>query len=221
MTETIPKPMIPVHGRPFLEHEILLLKSHGIREFVLCVGYLGEQIEKYFGTGKKMEVGIQYSYDGSNLLGPAGALKRAEPMLNESFFVTYGDAYLRLDYQRVMEYFLQSAKLGLMVVYKNKNKYGKSDLAVKDGYVTRYDKNGQGKEEMIWINFGVSVLRRDALELIPTATACGEEEFYGKLIKKRELLAYSTTERFYEIGNPNSLLEFEEFISAEEQQRPP
>ena len=164
---------------------------------------------------RSLGVSIKYSYDGSNLLGPAGALKKAEPMLNDSFFVTYGDAYLRLDYQRVMEHFLHSAKLGLMVVYENKNKYGKSDLAVKDGYVIRYDKKGQGGEEMIWINFGVSVLRRDALELIPTATSCGEEEFYGKLIEKKELLAYSTTERFYEIGNPNSLREFEEFISSE------
>ena len=144
MTESIPKPMIPVHGRPFLEHEILLLKSHGIRDFVLCIGYLGEQIENYFGDGKKLEVNIEYSHDGPDLLGPAGALKRAAPALNDSFFVTYGDAYLRLDYQRVMEYFLHSEKLGLMVVYENKNKYGKSDLAVKDGYVIRYDKKSQG-----------------------------------------------------------------------------
>ena len=216
MTESIPKPMIPIQGRPFLEHEILLLKSRGIREFVLCIGYLGEQIEDYFGTGKKLEVNIEYSHDGPDLLGPAGALKRAAPVLNDSFFVTYGDAYLRLDYQRIMDYFMRSEKLGLMVVYENKNKYGKSDLVVKDGYVTRYDKKSQGVEEMAWINFGVSALRKKALELIPAETACGEEEFYGKLIKQRELLAYSTAERFYEIGNPNSLREFEEFISAEE-----
>jgi NDP-sugar pyrophosphorylase family protein len=213
MTETIPKSMIQVHGRPFLEREILLLKSHGISDLVLCVGYLGEQIENYFGTGKKLGVSIQYSYDGSDLLGPVGALKRAESMLNSSFFVTYGDAYPRLDYQKVMDFFQQSTKLGLMVVYENKNKYGKSDLVVKDGYVTRYDKKYQNKE-MVWINFGVSILRKQALDMIPSRP-CGEEEFYGKLIDKGELLAYPTNERFYEIGNPNSLREFEEFISAE------
>jgi N-acetyl-alpha-D-muramate 1-phosphate uridylyltransferase len=217
MTQSIPKAMIPIHGMPFLVHEILLLKSHGISEFVMCVGYLGEQIEEYFGRGKKLGVDIEYSYDGQNLLGPAGALKRASPILDNTFFVTYGDAYLRLDYQKVMDYFLHSGKLGLMVVYENKNRYGKSDLIVKDGYVTRYDKKSQGKnEDMTWINFGVTVLQKQALQLIPNDNAFGEEEFYGKLIKLGELLAYSTTERFYEIGNPDSLREFEEFISTEE-----
>ena len=214
MTETIPKPMIPVRGRPFLEYEILLLKSHGIGDFVLCVGYLGEQIEDYFGDGKKLGVSIQYSRDGSNLLGPAGALKKAEQILGESFFVTYGDAYLRVDYQRVMNSLLNSRKLGVMVVYENKNRYGKSDVVVRDEYVEQYNKKEQS-EGMIWINFGVTALKKKALELIPDGRECGEEAFYGELIKRRELLAFSTSSRFYEIGNLNSLREFEEFISVE------
>ena len=206
--------MIPVHGRPFLEYELLLLKSHGITDFVFCVGYLGEQIEDYFGTGKKQGVRIRYSHDGSNLLGAAGALKKAASILDDSFFVTYGDAYLRLDYQGVMANFMNSDRLGLMVVYENRDKYGRSDVMVKNGYVVRYDKKSRGeKEEMIWINFGVSALRKHALEVIPEEKVCGEEEFYGKLIEQRQLVAYPTTERFYEIGNPDSLQEFEEFIS--------
>ncbi len=208
--------MIPVRGRPFLEYEILLLKSHGISDFVLCVGYLGEQIERYFGDGKKLGVrSIQYSRDGSNLLGPAGALKKAGQFLGDSFFVTYGDAYLRVDYQRVMNSLLDSNKLGVMVVYENKNEYGKSDIVVKDGYVIQYNKRIQS-EDMTWINFGVIALKKNALEFIPEGRACGEEVFYGELIKRRELLAFSASNRFYEIGNPNSLREFEEFISAEE-----
>ena len=208
--------MVPVHGKPFLEYELLLLKSHGISDFVLCVGHLGEQIVDYFGDGKKHDVRIQYSYDGQNLLGPAGALKRAFSILNDSFFVTYGDAYLRLDYQKVMADFMNSDKLALMVVYENRNKYGRSDVIVKDGYVVSYNKRDLwGNEWMSWINFGVSVLRKNALEAIPENKPCGEEAFYGKLILQRQLLAYPTMERFYEIGNPNSLREFEEFISTE------
>ena len=86
---------------------------------------------------------------------------------------------------------------------------------VKDGYILQYNKSIQS-EDMTWINFGVSALRKNALEFIPDGRECGEEEFYGELIKRRELLAFSTSNRFYEIGNPNSLREFEEFISAEE-----
>ena len=213
LTETIPKPMVLVRGKPFLEYELLLLKSHGISDFILCVGYLEDRIEGYFGAGEKLGIRIQYSHDGPDLLGPAGALKRSEKLLDEEvFFVTYGDAYLRMDYRRAMECFLGSEKLGMMTVYENKNRYGKSDLVVEDGYVVRYDKKNL-VEGMNWINFGVSILRKQALRFIPENKVCDEEEFYGKLIDQRELLAYPVAERFYEIGNPGSLREFEQFIS--------
>jgi len=214
LTETIPKPMMSIKGRPFLEYELLLLKSHGIHDYVLCVGYLGEKIEEYFGDGSNFGVTIRYSHD--TLAGPAGALKRAEDLLEDIFFVTYGDAYLRLDYEQVMEYFTEKKELGLMTVYENRNNYGKSDLVVRDGYVVRYDKK-KNNEAMNWINFGVSLLRKKALELIPKDRSfVDEEEFYGNLIERKELLAYEVRERFYEIGNPASLQEFEKFVSQEE-----
>ena len=97
LTDKIPKTMVQVHGRPFLEYEVELLKSRGVDELVLCVGYLGEQIERHFGEGRWFGVRIRYSYDGETPLGPIGALKKAEAMLEDKFFVTYGDAYRRLD----------------------------------------------------------------------------------------------------------------------------
>lgn len=211
-TKTVPKPMIRVGGKPFLEYEIELLRRSGIENFLLCVGYLGEQIEDHFGDGSEFGVAIRYSFDGPALLGPAGALKRASRHLDDSFFVTYGDAYLRADYTKIMAGLLDSGALGVMAVYKNKNSHGRSDLIVKDGRVLRYDKKVQA-EGMLWINFGVSALRKRALHLIPSGKACGEEEFYGELIRRRELMAFSVRKRFYEIGTPASLEEFSKFIS--------
>ncbi|MHB8565635.1 MAG: sugar phosphate nucleotidyltransferase [Nitrososphaerales archaeon] len=212
LTNNVPKPMIPVNGKPFLEHEINLLKENGITEYVFCVGYLGEMIQSHFGNGEKFGVNIQYNFDGPKLLGPAGALKQAESMLHGSFFVTYGDAYLRANYHDIMECLLRSDKLALMAVYQNDNKFAKSDLAVKDGLVTKYDKKNQSKE-MTWINFGVSAMKKDALQFIPSGRECGEEEFYGELIKRNQLIAYPVVNRFYEIGNPDSLKEFEQFMT--------
>ncbi len=214
LTRTVPKPMVPVLGRPFLEYEIELLKRNGIDDLVLCLGYLGESIRKHLGGGQAFGVRIRYSFDGPELLGPAGALKRAEPLLQDSFFVTYGDAYLRADYKKIMSRLLESGALGLMTVYKNDGRHGRSDLVVKDGYVVRYDKK-KSVEGMAWINFGVSALRRRALQLIPPGGPCGEEEFYGELIALRELLAYPVRRRFYEIGTPAALREFEGFISGQ------
>ena len=212
LTRSVPKPMVLVNGRPFLEYEIGLLKRSGISDVVLCVGHLGEKVEGYFGDGSEWGVRVKYSYDGPKLLGPAGALKLAEPLLEEFFFVTYGDAYLRADYRSMMSALVGSGRLGVMAVLENRNEHGRSDIAVSGGRVVRYDKKGGG---MDWVNFGISALRKRALALIPPGRECGEEEFYGELIKREELLAFPVAERFYEIGTPTSLKEFEGFISKQ------
>jgi N-acetyl-alpha-D-muramate 1-phosphate uridylyltransferase len=212
LSESVPKPMVLVNGRPFLEYELALLRENGVADLVLCVGHLGELVEEHFGDGAEWGVRIRYSYDGPGLLGPAGALKKAEPLLRERFFVTYGDAYLRADYSGIMAALVDSGRLGVMAVYENENRLGKSDVAVEGGRVVRYDKTGKGA--MRWINFGVSALRREALALIPSGRGVGEEEFYGALIRRGELVAYPVKERFYEIGTPASLREFERFISG-------
>jgi NDP-sugar pyrophosphorylase family protein len=205
--------MVLVNGKPFLEHEISLLKRSGIDDFVLCVGHLGEKVEGHFGDGSRWAVKIRYSYDGPRLMGAAGALKRAEPLLEDCFFVTYGDAYLRADYRSMMSALVESGRLGAMAVYENHNKFGKSDVVVRGGYVARYDK--KGGDGMDWVNFGASALRKGALAFIPSGKECGEEEFYGELIKRHELLAFPVNERFYEIGSPSSLEEFARFISSQ------
>jgi NDP-sugar pyrophosphorylase family protein len=211
MTQRVPKAMIEVRGRPFLEYELDLLRVGGVDDVVLCVGHLGELIEGHFGDGRDFGLRIRYSWDGPKLLGPTGALKRAEPMLGEQFFVTYGDAYLRVPYGAMMKAFRDSGRLAMMATYRNENRHGRSDLAVKGGRVVRYDKRGTG---MSWINFGVSALRKAALSLIPPRVEFGEEEFYGRLIERKELLSFPVTKRFYEIGTPDSLREFERFVAS-------
>jgi N-acetyl-alpha-D-muramate 1-phosphate uridylyltransferase len=211
MTETVPKAMVPISGRPFLEYQLELLREGGIQDFVICIGHLGDQIQHHFGDGQDLGVKISYSRDGPRLLGPAGALKRAERLLDGTFFVTYGDAYLRAPYRSVMGRLRASKNLAVMTTYRNDNRHGTSDLLVSRGYVVGYDKKG-GKR-LRWINFGVTALRKDALALIPPGSYFGEEEFYGALIAKKELLAYPVTKRFYEIGGPNSLADFVRFIS--------
>jgi N-acetyl-alpha-D-muramate 1-phosphate uridylyltransferase len=214
MTETIPKALTPVLGTPFIDYQVKLLRGAGVKDFVVCIGHLGEMIESHLGDGRRFGVRVDYSRDGPELLGPAGALKRAESHLQDSFFVTYGDAYLRAPYPRIMDALLESDRLGLMVVFRNNGRYGRSDIVVESGMVTRYDKK-RSFDGMNWINFGVSALRKQALRAIPDGRACGEEEFYGGLIREGQLMAYPVADRFYEIGTPSTLAEFERFISRE------
>jgi len=213
ITEEIPKAMTPVHGKPFLEHQLNLLKRHGISDIVLCVGYLGERIKEYFGDGRKLGVKIRYSEETGGLLGTAGAIKNAQDFLEEVVFVTYGDAYLILDYREVMRYFKKSNKLGLMVVYKNLDKYDRSNVVVEENMVKIYSKKRRAPN-MIYIDFGVSVLRKKALDLIPKGKVTDLEELYRELIGRKELLAFETDQRFYEIGSAEGLEEFEGLISS-------
>jgi len=213
ITEEVPKAMILVHGKPFLEYQLGLLKRHGISDLVLCVGYLGEKIKKYFGDGGKFGVKIKYSEETGGLLGTAGAIKNAQDLLEDAFFATYGDAYLIMDYQGAMRYFRKSNKLGLMVVYKNFNKYDRSNVVVEGDMVKFYSKKMRAPN-MVYIDFGVSVLRKKALDLVPRGKVTDLEEFYRKLVERKELLAFETRQRFYGVGNLERLEEFKKLVSS-------
>jgi N-acetyl-alpha-D-muramate 1-phosphate uridylyltransferase len=212
LTENMPKPMVPVAGKPFLDRELIFLKKNGFREFVICVGYRSSMIKDYFEDGHALNISIVYSEDGEKQLGPAGALRKAASYLQGEFLVIYGDSFLRLDYAAFTSKFHSSRKMGLMAVLENHNKFGKSDLVVQNGLVTKYDKSGM-TPGMTWINYGASLLRKEALDFIPDSVAVGEEQFYGELIRRKELAAFQTYERFYEIGTIGGLREFETFVS--------
>jgi NDP-sugar pyrophosphorylase family protein len=211
LAKNIPKSMIEINGKPFLEYQIENVKKRGIKDIILCVGHLSEKIEGYFGDGEKLGVNIQYSYDGDKQLGPIGALKNAESLLDDEFFVMYGDSYLTIDFQKVYNFFIKHDKPACMVVYKNYDKYDKSNLIVKDNIVIGYG-DKERTEEMIYIDYGTSLLTKKLLKKLPKNTFYTTGEFFGSLIENNELLAFESTERFYHIGNPESLEELKSFI---------
>ena len=213
LTYELPKVLIPVNGKAFLHHQIDLLKEHGIRDIVLCVGHLADQIRTHFGDGGWLGVRIRYGEEREMLLGTAGALKNAEPLLEDDFFLLYGDSYLPMDYREVMRYFRPRGALGLMVVYHNSNQFERSNVIVRDGRVAVYDKEGR-TPGMEYINSGLSVLRKEALSLVPAGRPFSQEELYRLLIERGDLLAWETKHRFYEIGSRQGLAEFRELLAS-------
>ena len=209
-----PKSMLKIKDKPFLQYQIEKLKKQKINDIILCVGHLSEQIENYFGNGKKFGVNIKYSYDKDKLLGPIGALKNAEDLLEDIFFIMYGDSYLNLDFIKIHTYFIQYSKLGLMVVYKNFNKYDKSNLIVKNNLIVAYGEKERNKD-MNYIDYGTSILRKKSLKIIPNNTFYTTGQFFYDLISKKELLAFEVKERFYHIGNPDALREFKKYIETQ------
>ena len=206
VTKERPKSMVEVLGRPFLAWQLDLLCRHGVTDVVLCVGHLADAIEGHFGDGSAFGVRLRYSDEGDRRLGTAGALKWAEPLLGEAFFAMFGDSYLLFDYRAIMEYFLARDALALMVVHRNENRWDRSDVAVEGDRVTAYA--ATPAPDMIHINAGLSVLRRAALEALAPGRPASLQDLCARLIPARQLLAYETRQRFYEVGSPAGLEEF-------------
>jgi NDP-sugar pyrophosphorylase family protein len=213
ITEKIPKSLIPVAGKPFLAHQLELLRARGIRRAVLCVGYLGEMIRRDFAAGEKFGVKLDYSFDGDKLLGTGGAIKRALSSLGDEFFVLYGDSYLPVEYAPIAEFFHSSRKLGCMTVYRNEGKYDTSNVVFAGGEIRVYDKKAK-LPEMWHIDYGLSLFKTIAFDSYSAGQTFDLAEVMGKLVREKQLAGYEVRERFYEIGSPAGLAELETLLQS-------
>jgi NDP-sugar pyrophosphorylase family protein len=213
MTETIPKALIELNGEPFIAHQLRLLHSRGIERAVLCVGYRGEMIEEFVGNGDRFGLHVEVVFDGPVLLGTAGAIRRAVPLLGERFFVLYGDSYLPCDYGAVCGAFLRSGKRGLMTVFRNDGKFDTSNVEYRDGQILRYDKK-QRIPEMRHIDYGLGAFRGDVFTELPEGIPCDLATVYQRLLSAGELAAFEVSGRFYEIGSLQGIEETSEYLRS-------
>jgi NDP-sugar pyrophosphorylase family protein len=213
LTETVPKVMVEVAGRPFIEHQLALLRAHGIRRVVLCLCHLGEMVEQHLGDGGARGMELRYSYDGDRLLGTGGALRQAAPLLDEMFWVLYGDSYLEIDYRAVLTDFLEQDALGLMTVMHNGDCWDRSNVVFRDGRVVCHSKRHR-TPEMQHIDYGLSLLRRQALMCLPPEGPYDLTDLYGELIARGRMAGHEVTQRFYEIGSPAGLAETHAYLQG-------
>ena len=207
VTEKIPKSLVPVAGKPFLAHQLELLHSCGIHRTVLCIGHLGEMIQREFGD-EAFGVQLAYSFDGPKLLGTGGAIKRALPLLGTKFFVLYGDSYLPIDYRPVAEFFQRSRKLGCMTVYRNEGLYDTSNVVFAENEIKVYDKKNR-VPEMRHIDYGLSLFQAAAFDAFPPDQPFDLADVMSQLVRAGQLRGFEVHERFYEIGSPTGLAELE------------
>ncbi len=216
LTEQIPKVMAFVNGKPFLLYLLKLLKSQGVNNIVLCIGYLGKQVRDFWGNGESLGLRIRYSEEKKGLLGTGGALKQAQNLLDEHFFVINGDTYLPVDYNEVEKTYLRRGKKAIMAVYDNHE-----DTEVKnnveldsDLMVIRHDKESPDAG-LKYVEAGVLALRQEALALIEEGCPISlEKGLYPVLIQQMELAAYVAEQRFYDIGTPGQQRIFEQFLKS-------
>ena len=173
-TERIPKSLLQVAGRPFVDWQLELLARSGIRDVVLCIAHLGELIRAHVGDGARHGLSVRYAEEEpGRLLGTAGALRAALPLLAPRFLVTYGDSYLRFDYAEPLRLLERHPDCdGVMAVYRNAGSLEPSNVVTDGAWVLRYLKDASGVE-VDHIDYGATALRREVVEALPPGLALG------------------------------------------------
>ena len=212
LTEKIPKALIDINGEPFITHQLRLLRSRGIDNVVICAGHLGEMIRDFVKDGRRFGIRIEYSFDGTRLLGTGGAIKKALDLLGENFFVLYGDSYLPCNYEAAAEALEVSGKRGLMTVFRNEGAWDTSNVEFEGGQILKYDKQ-RPSHRMRHIDYGLGVFWREAFEFVPDDTAYDLAKLYQSLLGKNELAVFEVDERFYEIGSVEGLEELKRYLA--------
>jgi MurNAc alpha-1-phosphate uridylyltransferase len=215
ITETIPKALVDVAGKPFIVRQLNYLREQGISEVVLCIGYLGDMVRDVVGSGESFGLEVSYSEDGPNLLGTGGALAKAISLLGDDFFVLYGDSFLPVNFSVVQEAYDKSERPALMTVLKNQNQWDKSNVLFVGGRLLEYNKR-KPRSDMTYIDYGLGVLSSTLLKQRPVGQQFDLADVYQDLSLLGQLEGLEVHERFYEIGSHAGLKETEDYFLTKE-----
>ncbi len=213
----LPKALLPVLGEPFAHHQLRLLGTQGVQEVVYVIGFRGEQLRDAIGDGGQFGLRVEYVDEGESLHGTGGAVRFAldAGVLTDPVPVLYGDSYLPIELAPVWAAFEASDRPALMTVLRNEDRWDRSNAVVEGGDVVLYDKSAVRRHpQMAWIDYGVTVLRREVVETIPADAVVDLGEVYRMLSLRRDLAAYDVTTRFYEAGSPEGVADLERYLES-------
>lgn len=215
ITETIPKALVDVAGKPFITWQLNYLREQGISHVVLCIGYLGDMVREVVGNGESFGLKVRYSEDGPSLLGTGGALAKAIPLLGDQFFVLYGDSFLPVNFSIVQKIYVESGRQALMTVLNNKNQWDKSNVLFLDGQIVEYNKRSP-RAGMTYIDYGLGVVSASVLKRRAVGQSFDLADVYRDLSLQGQLVGLEVHERFYEIGSLTGLKEAEDYFLSKE-----
>lgn len=214
----LPKSLIPVLGKPFILYQLEWLARQDVRRVVLSIGHRGEAIAQAVGDGSRFGVSVAYCDEGEKLRGTGGALRLAAErgLLDAGFFVVYGDSYLPIELSPLWRA-SENGRVATMAVLHNKGRWDLSNVIFRNGELVLYDKSraAEAQGDMEYVDYGVSVFPRDVVvkNFEPDEVA-DLSMLLNRLSLRGELRGHEVFERFYEIGSPQGLEEFEEFVGT-------
>jgi len=220
LTDQIPKALIPAAGRPFIDHQLDWLAGHGVADVVLSVGYRGDALRAHVGTGARHGLRVRIVDEGDDLRGTAGALRLAldEGALDDSFLLTYGDSFLPIDFGEVFRAHAAAGTPALMTVFRNDGRWDTSNAIFDGRRVTLYDKQRRTRPaaDFTFIDYGLSALSRQVIaDEVPAGVVADLAALFHALSVRGALAGFEVTQRFYEIGSPAGLEDFERWLQRD------
>jgi NDP-sugar pyrophosphorylase family protein len=212
ITNSVPKPMLPISGRPFLDYQMLFLRKSGITEVVMCVGYLSAMVEARYGVGLTFGLRVLFSRESSPA-GTGGALTLARPHLDETFFVLNGDTILDLDFGELAAVLaVDCGALGAIALRQvsDTRRYGR--VSVEESRITGFGEKSMHGPGLI--NGGVYCLKHSALDLLPSPPCSLEKDLFPRLASERRLAGKSCDGYFIDIGVPETLARADKELPA-------
>jgi MurNAc alpha-1-phosphate uridylyltransferase len=212
-TERLPKCLLPVAGRPFVDWQMAWLAAHGVEHVIMSIGYKGDLVGRHLGNGRQFGLEVSYVDEGDARLGTGGALRLAADtgVVDSSFLVLYGDSYLATDLGEIERaYATQSAPV-LMTVYCDDQGLERPNAVFDGAMVTQYQKGLEDPPAtMRYVDYGISVWDRRVIEsMVPSGTVADLADLLQALSESGQLAGMEMQERFYEIGSPRGLRELE------------
>jgi mannose-1-phosphate guanylyltransferase / phosphomannomutase len=206
--QAIPKPMVPIGGRPNLEHQVLLAKRHGFSKVLFLTSHLANSIEAHFGDGRRFDMEISYCAEDPPL-GTAGALRHASNELEDCFLVLYGDVFVECDLTRLWSEHAHNRPIATLVVHPNDHPYD-SDLVEMDEeeVITAIHAKPRPDDQYLAnvVNAGVAAIERRILNSIPPNQHLDlVHHIFPALARHHSLRAYRSAEYFKDFGTPDRL----------------
>jgi NDP-sugar pyrophosphorylase family protein len=199
----LPKPLAPIGGRPFLEHQIEWLAERGIRDIVLCVGYGSQEVRAAVDDGHRLGARIVYSVEDEPL-GTAGALARAARHLDGPCWVLNGDTLPEADPWTLERARWESGAVGAVAVFHvdDGRSRGSVDLDARD-HVSRFVEKDSGASGAAWVNGGLYAFTSALWRTLPPGPSSLERDVLPALAAAGRLQAVRCEGTFYDIGTPS------------------
>lgn len=205
-TENCPKPLLPVAGKPMLEHIIQRAKAEGFHKFVVSVNYLGHMIEEYFENGKKWDVEIAYLREDKPL-GTAGALSLMERNMDKPFVVCNGDVITDIRYSEMLDFHSFHQAKATMAIRAHEWEHPFGVVHIKGSEIVRFEEKPVFKTH---VNAGIYVINPECLSCLTEGESLDMPNFFSKIKEKSgKTIAYPMHEPWLDVGRPDDYVKAE------------